>query len=183
MVKSLFKWMYRIFSGVLIVLLIGVGFIVLSTKLSSGDPEVFGYQLKTVLSGSMEPEIKTGSIIAVRSVEDENHDFAIGDIITFMENNNMLVTHRITDVNETKSGVLYTTKGDNNNAEDSNPVLAENVVGEYTGFTLPMIGYLIQFLQSPNGIILFLIVPGFLMICYSTFNIWRVLSKVEKEMN
>lgn len=31
-----------------------------------GEPQVFGYQLKTVLSGSMEPEIKTGSIIAVK---------------------------------------------------------------------------------------------------------------------
>jgi len=171
------------FTGILIILLISVALIVLPAKITGEVPEVFGYQLKTVLSGSMEPEIKTGSIIAVQSVtEEEKNSFTKGDVITFVEEDHTLITHRITEVKETKSDVLYTTKGDNNNAEDKNPVLAENVVGVYAGFTVPLAGYLIHFLQSPNGIIIFLIVPGFLILCYSIFNIWRVLSKVEKEM-
>ncbi|WP_405096771.1 signal peptidase I SipW [Oceanobacillus sp. FSL H7-0719] len=181
--RSLIKWISRIISGVLVVLLISVALIVLTTKLSGGEPEVFGYQIKTVLSGSMEPGIKTGSIIAVQSVtNDEKNQFSKGDVITFLEENSTLITHRITEVNETNGGVFYTTKGDNNNAEDRNPVLAENIVGLYSGFTIPLVGYAANFLQSPNGIILFLIVPGFLMLSYSIFNIWRVLSRVEKEI-
>lgn len=181
--RSLLKWVNRIFSGLLIVLLVSVALIVLSTKLSGGEPEVFGYQLKTVLSGSMEPGIKTGSIIAVRSLtNDEKDNFASGDVITFMENESTLITHRITEVTETKGGILYTTKGDNNNAVDRAPVQANNVVGAYTGFTVPLIGYLISFVQSPNGLILFLIVPGFLMLCYSAFNLWRALNGVEKQI-
>lgn len=163
------------------VLLIGAALLVLSTKLSGGEPEVFGYQLKTVLSGSMEPGIQTGSVIAIESIgEDESSNFGKGDVITFMEEENKLITHRITEVTETNSGVIYTTKGDNNNAPDRNPVLADNVVGLYTGVTIPFVGYFIDFAQSPNGSILFLIVPGVLMLGYSAFSIWRTLAQLEK---
>ena len=181
--RKILKWANGIVTSVLMILLVGVAALVLSTKLAGGDPEVFGYQLKTVLSGSMEPGIQTGSIIAVQSLtEDEKSSFGKGDVITFMEEDNKLVTHRITEVTTTANGVLYTTKGDNNNAEDRTPVLADNVVGVYAGFTVPLIGYLINFIQSPNGIIIFLILPGFLMLSYSIFNIWRVLGKVEDEI-
>ena len=79
-----------------------------------------------------------------------------------------------------KSGdsVLYRTKGDNNNAEDMNPVLSENVVAEYTGFTVPNVGYFINFSQSKNGAFL-LLIPGFLLLIYSAFTIWKVLSVIE----
>ncbi|MYL61568.1 S26 family signal peptidase, partial [Virgibacillus halodenitrificans] len=63
--RVVMKWVNRLVSTILMVLLITVAGIVLSTKLSGGEPQVFGYQLKTVLSGSMEPGIQTGSIIAV----------------------------------------------------------------------------------------------------------------------
>lgn len=33
-----------------------------------GDPQIFGYQFKQVLSGSMEPEFSTGSLIVVKEV-------------------------------------------------------------------------------------------------------------------
>lgn len=162
------------------ILLVSVALIVLSTKLTGGNPEVFGYQLKTVLSGSMEPGIQTGSVIAMQTVSDEQKsNFEKGDIITFMEEDNKLITHRITDVTSTGNGVLYTTKGDNNNAEDRNPVLADNVVGVYNGFTIPYLGYFINFSQSPNGNILFMIIPGILMLCYSGYTIWRAIRQID----
>lgn len=172
------KWLNRIVSFILMVTLIGVASLVIVTKFSGGEPEVFGYQIKTVLSGSMEPDIKTGSIIAVKTVEDGSK-FKKGDVITFMADDNKLVTHRIIDVKKTKNGVAYTTKGDNNNAADSNPVLADNVVGEYKGVTIPYLGYVASFAQSPNGSVFLLIVPGILLLCYGGFSIWRTLAKLE----
>ncbi|UJL45360.1 signal peptidase I [Virgibacillus sp. NKC19-16] len=180
--RSVLKWVNRIVSTVLMILLVSVALMVVFTKLSGGEPEVFGYQLKTVLSGSMEPGIQTGSVIAVQSVDgDQRTNFQNGDVITFMEEENKLVTHRITEVATSNSGVLYTTKGDNNNAVDASPVLAENVVGVYSGFTIPYIGYLINFAQSPEGSALLLILPGILLFGYSIFTIWRTLSTLEKE--
>lgn len=176
--RKVMKWLNRMVTSILMVLLIGVALLVISTKLSGGEPEVLGYQLKTVLSGSMEPGIQTGSIIAVQKVTDGSI-FKKGDVITFMEEENKLITHRITDITETGNGVLYTTKGDNNNAADRNPVLAENVVGVYSGVTVPYIGYLISFAQSPNGAIVFLIFPGVIMLGYAGFTIWRALRELE----
>lgn len=173
------KWINRIVTSILVLLLVSVAGIVLSTKLTNGEPEVFGYQLKTVLSGSMEPIIQTGSIIAVKSVNDvERENLQKGDVITFIEENR-LVTHRIVELIQTDSRIQYITKGDNNNAPDTNPVLAENVKAVYNGFTIPQMGYFINFAQSPNGSILFMIIPGFLLLGYSILSILKTLRHLE----
>jgi signal peptidase len=174
--KKIMKFINNLVSGILMVLLIGVASVVVISKASGGEPQILGYQLKTVLSGSMEPGIQTGSIIAVQKAEDKTN-FKEGDVITFMEED-FLVTHRITEVVKSGDNVLYRTKGDNNNAEDLNPVLSDNVVAEYTGFTVPYVGYFINFAQSKNGAFL-LLIPGFLLLIYSAFTIWRALSQIE----
>ena len=175
--KKRMKRISSIVSGILMVLLISVASVVVFTKISGGEPQLFGYQLKTVLSGSMEPGILTGSIIAVKPAEDKTN-FKKGDVITFQEEENILITHRITEVVKSGDSVLYRTKGDNNNAEDMNPVLSDNVVAEYTGFTVPYVGYFINFTQSKNGAFL-LLIPGFLLLLYSGFTIWRALGEIE----
>ncbi|MET3655469.1 MULTISPECIES: signal peptidase I SipW [Sporosarcina] len=175
--KKRMKRISSIVSGILMVLLISVASVVVFTKISGGEPQLFGYQLKTVLSGSMEPGILTGSIIAVKPAEDKTN-FKKGDVITFQEAENILITHRITEVVKSGDSVLYRTKGDNNNAEDMNPVLSDNVVAEYTGFTVPYVGYFINFTQSKNGALL-LLIPGFLLLIYSGFTIWRALGEIE----
>src|SRR5689334_15170549 len=103
------RWVNRIVTTILFLLLIGVGTLVLVTNLSGGEPEVFGYQIKTVLSGSMEPVFQTGSVIAVKAVTDKDQ-LQEGQIITFMEEDNKLITHRIVERTETSNAVLYTTK-------------------------------------------------------------------------
>ncbi|WP_235792071.1 signal peptidase I SipW [Virgibacillus salidurans] len=178
--KMIVKWTNNVVTGILMILLISVGTLVISTKITGGQPEIFGYQLKSVLSGSMEPGIQTGSIIAMKSAdEEEKSNFQAGDVITFMGEEGNLITHRITETASTDSGVVYTTKGDNNNAPDSAPVLAENVVGSYNGFTIPYAGYIINFAQSPNGSLLFMILPGVLLIGYSAITTWRALANME----
>ena len=176
------KWVNNVVTSILLLLLIGVALLVTTTKLSGGEPEVFGYQLKTVLSGSMEPDIQTGSIIAVKLAGDLTR-FKESDVITFREEDERLITHRIVEVVQSSDNVMYRTKGDNNNAEDRNLVLSDNVVAEYTGFTIPYLGYFINFSQSKNGAFL-LLIPGIFLLLYAGFTIWRALSDIavsEKE--
>lgn len=178
--NKLFKWLSRIVTSILMVLLLFVSAMVVITKVSGGEPKVFGYQLKTVLSGSMEPAIKTGSIIAVKPVSgDERNHFKKGDVVTYMAEENKLVTHRVTEVKETKKDILYTTKGDNNNAVDTSLVLANNVVAAYSGFTIPYIGYISNFAQSNEGSALLLILPGLLLLGYSIVTIWKTLKDID----
>ena len=175
--SKIMKWINNIVTGILMTLLISVAFIVVISKVSGGEPQFFGYQLKTVLSGSMEPGIRTGSIIAVKTAEDKT-SYKEGDVITYQESEGFLVTHRITEVVSNGDSVLYRTKGDNNQSEDMNPVMAENVVAQYTGFTLPYVGYFNNFASSKNGAFL-LIIPGLLLLLYSAFTLWKALALIE----
>lgn len=162
--------------GFLIVMI----FMVVSTKIAGGTPKIFGYELMTVLSGSMEPGIKTGSIIAVKPVEDASK-YKKGDIITFKaaDDSKKLITHRIMDVQKADSTIQYITKGDNNQTKDPSPVTLGNVVAEYSGFTIPYVGRIMSFIQSKIGAIILLVVPGVLMVLWSLFSIWRTISSVE----
>ncbi|MGE6754635.1 signal peptidase I SipW [Rossellomorea sp. NPDC071047] len=152
-------------------------FVVVSSKAAGGEPQFMGYQIKTVLSGSMEPDIQTGSIIAVKPGGDMTR-FKEGDVITFKEKENILITHRVLEVMKSGEHVMYKTKGDNNDAPDLEPVLSENVVAEYKGFTIPYIGYFMNFMNSKNGALMF-IIPGILLLFYSGYTIWKAISAID----
>ncbi|SEU09565.1 signal peptidase, endoplasmic reticulum-type [Salinibacillus kushneri] len=171
-------WLNRVFTVVFYTVLTLALFFVTISKASGGEPEIFGYQLKTVQSGSMEQEFQTGSIIAVKPGGDMTR-FEKGDVITFVAEDQKLITHRVVEVVESGGKTLYRTKGDNNNAADLNPVRSENVVAVYAGFTIPYLGYFVDFAKSQNGAFL-LLIPGILLLCYAGFTIWRALSELDK---
>lgn len=180
--KTFKTWASRISSVIIYGLFICIVITVIPAKINGETPKVFGYELLTVLSGSMEPGIKTGSIIAVKPVKDPTK-FKKGDVITFKaaDNPNTLITHRIIEVQKADSTVQYITKGDNNDSKDPSPVTAGNVVAEYKGFTIPYVGQLMDFIQSKTGAIYLLIVPGVLMVLWSVFSIWRAISQIESK--
>jgi len=166
--KKIFKFISNAFSGILFLLLILMIFIVISSKTSGGEPQFLGYQLKTVLSGSMEPTFKTGSIIAIAPGGDMTR-FKEGDVITYTRDSMSkdLVTHRVLEVIKKDGEVHYMTKGDNNEDPDKSHVWSNAVVGEYTGFNIPYIGYFVNFASSREGSILLMGVPALLLLFYS----------------
>lgn len=166
-----------IMSALFITLIFSI-FLIVSSKASGEEPNFFGYQLKTVLSGSMEPKFKTGSIIAIR-LTDVNDQFNKNEIITFRTKENILVTHRIVDV----QGNEYITKGDSNDGADVEPVLSQNIIGKYTGFTIPYIGYAMNFANSKLGSALLLIIPGLYLIGYSIYTISLAFRQVGNSTN
>ncbi|MGM0843546.1 MAG: signal peptidase I SipW [Bacillota bacterium] len=177
--KKITKILSNIVTWILGLTLIFMVFVVISSKASGGEPQFLGYQLKTVLSGSMEPTFKTGSIISVKPVEDTT-SLEKGDVITYMQQDHSIVTHRITDVIKNGDNTMYQTKGDNNADLDTNPVLAQNVLGKYTGFTIPYLGYFIDFAKSSKGTAILLIVPGVMLLGYSGISIYSALRELDK---
>lgn len=163
-------------TALLFILLVSTAFLVISTKAAGGEPNLFGYQLKMVLSGSMEPEIQTGSVIAIKPSSDETH-YKKGDVITFEAEDGKLITHRIVQIKG--DGEQYITKGDNNNGPDVDPVLSQNIVGKYTGFAVPYVGYVIHFANSKQGAVWMFIVPGIMLVGYSIITVWRALRKLD----
>lgn len=178
--KKVLKILSNIITAVLFMNLILMAFLVISSKASGGEPQVFGYQLKTVLSGSMEPTFKTGSIIAVKPVDsEERKSLSKGEIITFQASEKKLITHRIIGIKTSGNHMMYETKGDNNKTADLEPVLSENVKAVYSGFTIPYAGYLIDFAQSKEGSAILLIVPGLLLLGYAGFSIFQALRELD----
>lgn len=112
---------------------------------------LIGFQVFTVLSGSMEPTYHVGSLIYVKKADYK--ELQSGDVITFMLDEDTIATHRIVEVvpDETDSSVLrFRTKGDANQAEDGSLVHYKNVVGTPV-FTIPTLGYLANYIQNPPG--------------------------------
>lgn len=110
-----------------------------------------GFQVFTVLSGSMEPTYHVGSLIYVKSVDYK--ELEPGDVITFMLDENTVATHRIVEVvpDENDPETLrYRTKGDANDAEDGGLVHYKNVIGTPV-FTIPKLGYFASYIQNPPG--------------------------------
>lgn len=137
----------KIWSAVSTVL---VSFVVILALLLVGA-RVLGLQVYTVLSGSMEPNYHVGSIIYVKKVEPES--LKVDDTITFLLSERTVATHRIVEVlpDEDDPNVFYfRTKGDNNDTVDANLVHSGNVLGRVVG-TIPLLGYLFNFVQHPPG--------------------------------
>jgi len=127
----------------------------------------------------MEPTFKTGSVIAVKPISDTNN-LKEKDVITFMQQDKSVVTHRIHKIIKKNNQVMYQTKGDNNANADAQLVLPKNVVAKYTGFTIPFLGYLIEFTKSGKGMAILLMIPGVLLLLYSAFSIISGLKELDK---
>ena len=103
----------------------------------------------TVISGSMEPIYHVGSVIYVKDANPEA--FKKGDIVTYRMDGTV-VTHRINDVkiDSNTGGVCYQTKGDANNMPDGPVLYPESIIGKPV-FTIPILGYIADFVQKPPG--------------------------------
>ena len=78
-----------------------------------------GLNVYSVLSGSMEPTYHVGSLIYVKDVDTD--ELKAGDVITYMLDEDTIVTHRIVDVipDETDPSIIrFQTKGDANDSVD-----------------------------------------------------------------
>lgn len=175
-------WISNIISVVLVAMMFLSIFFIISSKMSGGKPTVFGYELMTVLSGSMEPSIKTGSIIAVKPISTPDK-CQVGDVVTYksLDDPNILITHRIIKVENSGDSIQYITKGDNNDSEDHKAIPSSNVVGIYANFTVPGLGYMFNFIKSKNGILFILIIPGVLLIISQLIGMWRAVIKMEEK--
>lgn len=130
-------------------------------------PSVLGLTPMVVLSGSMsgeaEDHIEMGDLVFVGRADPE--ELEVGDVIAYM-NGGTTVTHRITAIDTNTDGdLLFTTKGDANNAEDTTPVTEEQLVGIYR-WRIPKVGDFALFLQTPLGMLLFVGVPVLAFLIY-----------------
>ncbi len=151
---------------------------------------IFGIEPHVVLSGSMKPEIMTGSLVYVKRLSpEEARELQVGDTVTYLvDKNGTKVTHKIYEVvgpayvkNQygdivlDENGqptvakddlgnpiIMYTTYGINNKNEydpsgydldgqlGKGNLASSNVYGKPL-FSIPLLGYVANFVQNPPG--------------------------------
>ncbi len=153
---------------------------------------VAGVQPLYVMSGSMEPAFHVGSLIFVQKVDPAKIE--VGDPITYTINEaGDYSTHRVIAIEARETGTRYAedengqlmvneagepvieeypleetayyfqTKGDANNSPDGTPVYYKNVVG-VPQMTIPYLGYLAHWLQTPRGRIMGITIAAVIVI-------------------
>ena len=111
-------------------------------------PRFLGYQVYSVISGSMEPAIPTGSLVYIRETAPE--ELSEGEVIAFYgtRDSASIITHRVVE-NRVVMGELIT-KGDANQTNDMNPVPYANVIGEVACY-VPAAGKAAEVFTSMEG--------------------------------
>lgn len=137
-------------------------------------PITGNFKVMAVLSGSMEPAIKTGSVIAIKPSD----NYKIGDIITFgeMSKTKTPTTHRIYDIRVQEGEPVYVTKGDANNAPDAKEIIGKEIIGKVL-FNVPYVGYAVDTAKKPWGFALIIIVPAAVIIIDEVKKIIREIRK------
>lgn len=146
------------------VLIINVTLIAKSYINADEVPSVGGMFPMIVLTDSMYPVIESGDLIICHTAEAE--EIVEGDVISFydpMGSGTSVVTHRVLEVIVDDGDIQFRTKGDNNNAEDTALVPAENLIGTYRS-RIPAVGHVAMFMQTTPGLIICCVLPILLLV-------------------
>ncbi len=168
--KVLFNTIYYFFIAAIIV----IAMLLLATMI----PVPGNIQAKIVKSGSMEPTIKTGGLVFI--VPSEN--YVVGDVITFGKDTKTQIptTHRIVEVNNEGGETTFVTKGDANDDVDPTETEISLVHGKVI-FSVPYMGYVLDFARKPLGFILLVGVPALIIILDELGKIIREIKNIKRK--
>lgn len=148
-------------------------------------PQIGGYTVLRVVTGSMAPTLETDTLIVVRKTEPA--EVKEGDIISFYSSDPALEgavnTHRVLSIREESGVYYYTTKGDANNVADSCEASSEYLIGTVC-FSSYALGKLARLLANPLIFIPVILIPlAVILICdvARTVKIARRIAKEEEE--
>lgn len=142
----------------------------------NGVPSFFGVRVLTVQTDSMYPTLLPGDLIIDTPVKDAS-TLRKGDIITYwtiISGERVLNTHKIINIYDGGSYLLFETKGDNNTIADAMTVHESEIVGKYK-LRIPSIGKLVDYLQTATGFFIVVVVPVLLFFIFHLVQFFRVL--------
>lgn len=173
-----------------VVLIVAIVVAVIATYVSfvstsgNGVPSIFGLRLMSIQTDSMYPILKPGDLIISTNVDDPSA-LRPGDIITYwtiINGERVLNTHKIINVYDGGGHLIFETKGENNTAADPMTVHESSLVGIYQ-FRIPGVGKVFDYLQTPTGFLIVVVVPVFLFFLFHLVQFFRVLFEYQNVKN
>jgi len=167
----------------------------LSVRSEKDLPSIFGKGFVSILSGSMEGDEKdnfpTGSLVFIDMLSDQQKDnLEVGQIVVFYDNVQRIhIIHRIKQI----TGDTVITQGDVNanmhghfDGTNFNPNMQleasnkKDVIGLYTGH-ITGVGSFIQEVRTPNGLLLWVVLPLFILFAFEAVVLIRYIIRRNKE--
>ena len=184
------KKAWKIISTVLVWVVVAVAvFMMIFTLVSvntfnRNDRDIFGFRCYIVLSDSMSAtDFDAGDLVLVKAVDPASLN--VGDIIAYQsqnaENYGATVTHKIraktTDENGNPGFITY---GTTTGTDDETVVTYPFILGKYQ-LALPKVGTFFQFLKTPQGYIVCILIPFLLLILYQGLNCVKIFKLYKAE--
>lgn len=169
------KFLYTLINTVsLLIIVAAVAVLVLVLFTPSGRaPQVLGYTMLRVTTGSMEPTYAIDTLIVVK--KEAPSAIQEGDIISFYSSDPALDgavnTHRVTAAEAQPDGsYLYRTKGDANNVEDAYEVHSSYLLGKLS-----------RLAANPLIFVPVILVPLFVILLTNLLRTIRLAGKIAKD--
>lgn len=178
------RWIFQVFNAAAIALILVSVFVLLSVVLTPAGqvPQVLGYSVFRVMTGSMEPEIREDSLLVVEKTPPE--DIAPGDIISFFSPDPMLEgavnTHRVVRIEKENGRIRFITKGDANVIEDTYPTDASALVGRVV-FKSYGLGKVVSLLSNPLVFGIIILLPLLVILLMNLYRAVRIAADMAKK--
>lgn len=140
-------------------------------------PSATGYRSMTVLTGSMEPTLETGSVVIDEMIRPT--EARVGDIVTFTdpEHPDRTITHRLKRAWVEGDTAHMVTKGDANDAPEQWDVEAGGQIGRVV-VHIPLLGHVRALVGSREGYLM--LVLGILALgAWVLADVWRQPARKE----
>ena len=183
--KKVLKRIGSIAIDVLIIIVFIVSSLVVVASITAnrtgGQPSVMGYVFSSVQTDSMQGTINKGDFVVGKLIDD-NTEIKVGDIVSFedfYEGKNITITHRVVEVRTESDPPTYITQGDNEKYADDILRHHDSIHSVYK-FRIPFLGGFIDFLKTPLGFILCLVLPLLSFIAWQAYKLVSLYLKSKK---
>lgn len=158
--KKILKKITTILGTVLLIFLIAVVIVMFDARMSGESPNVFGFHIFRVSSGSMEPELMIGDVILVKDVDPSKIEK--GDTVTYMGDegdfDDKFITHKVIENPEYINGeYIFTTQGVSEYSLEPDPKWDERQLIGVVVCKVPFLNALYSFFLKPYGLMTFIL--------------------------
>lgn len=192
--KSKFKKVFDVISSIICVLIVIVAIFVsvqgIRTKNSNGVASLFGKCTFSIQSESMSGTFEQGDLIICNVFKDQEltageAGVEDGTVISFYDylsdGTKFINTHRIAEIGEVNGVTYYTTKGDNNNGNDSTRRTEEDILAVWTGNKIAGAGKVVDFINGKTGFFVCIVLPVLLFTLYQVYKLVIFIMDARKE--
>lgn len=167
------------------VLIIAAALLVLLNVVLTGPggvPNVLGYSMFRVMTGSMDPAIPVGSLIVTKPVSPD--EIQVGDVISYFSRDPALHgsvnTHRVVEIRQEAGTVIFQTRGDANNVGDLYPPKAGDIIGVVV-FSSHALGTLVRLISNPMVFFPLVLLPLLILLILNLIRTCRTAASIVRQ--